>query len=171
VIWQLVNSGSGWQYNRLLELDDTNGADSTASLVPDAAGNFYGSTSRGGAYHAGAIFMLSSSGWNYSLIYSFAGSYPQQGPLNPLLLDANGNLFGTTYSDGLYGAGSVFKLTPSGGGRTYTSLHDFTGAGPDAGYPQGGLVMDADGNLYGTASMGGSGCGGVGCGLIFEITP
>ena len=105
------------------------------------------------------------------MIYSFAGSYPEEGPLNPLLLDANGNLFGTTYSGGLYGAGSVFKLTPSGGGWTYTSLHDFTGTGPDAGYPQGGLVMDANGNLYGTASMGGPGCGGVGCGLIFEITP
>lgn len=105
------------------------------------------------------------------MIYSFAGSYPEEGPLNPLLLDANGNLFGTTYSGGLYGAGSVFKLTPSGGGWTYTSLHDFTGTGPDAGYPQGGLVMDANGNLYGTASMGGPGCGDVGCGLIFEITP
>jgi len=173
VIWQLVNSGSGWQYNKLYVFDDTNGADSTAGLIQDAAGNFYGATSRGGMYHAGTTFMLNSSGgeWNYNVIYGFAGVYPDEGPLNPLLMDAQGNLYGTTYSGGLYAAGSVFKLTPSEGGWVYTSLHDFTGTGSDAGYPQGSLVMDADGNLYGTASMGGQGCGGVGCGLIFEITP
>jgi uncharacterized repeat protein (TIGR03803 family) len=87
-------------------------------------------------------------------------------------MDAAGNLYGTTTNgDGAYGYGSVFKLTPSSGGWTYTSLHDFTG-GSDGGFPASNVVFDRNGNLYGTASSGGlSGCGPLGCGLVWEITP
>ena len=74
-------------------------------------------------------------------------------------------------SDGAYGYGSVFKLTPQYGGWTYTDLHDFTG-GTDGAYPYGGLVLDANGNLYGTTPRGGNPnyCFD-GCGVVFEITP
>jgi uncharacterized repeat protein (TIGR03803 family) len=81
-------------------------------------------------------------------------------------MDANGNLYGTTFMDDSYGYGSVFKLSPSGSGWTYTDLHDFTG-GTDGGYPGGGVVLDGGGNLYGTAVLGGSN----GFGVIYQITP
>ena len=81
-------------------------------------------------------------------------------------MDNAGNLYGTTYQDGTYGFGSVFKLTNSNGRWTYTSLHDFTG-GSDGANPFSRLVLDANGNLYGTASGRGASIYGV----IFEIAP
>ena len=87
-------------------------------------------------------------------------------------MDGAGNLYGPTANGGL-GFGTVFKLTPSNGGWTYTSLHDFTG-GSDGAFPS-ALVFDANGNLYGTGGWKQrSSCpsgGGYGCGVIWEITP
>jgi uncharacterized repeat protein (TIGR03803 family) len=81
-------------------------------------------------------------------------------------MDSAGNLFGTTYNDGTHGFGSIFELTPSHGGWTYTSLHDFAG-GSDGGFPVSNVALDARGNLYGTALMGGAN----GNGVVWEITP
>ena len=75
------------------------------------------------------------------------------GPYGTLIMDGAGNLYGTTMCDGAYDTASVFKLTPSGTGWTYTSLHDFTG-GSDGGYPYCNVVFDKSGNLYGTATRG-----------------
>jgi hypothetical protein len=63
-------------------------------------------------------------------------------------------LYGTTVLVGAYRQGNVFKLTPSNGGWTYTSLHDFTGG--DGRQPFGQVTFDANGNLYGTATMAGA---------------
>src|SRR5271157_3261028 len=76
-------------------------------------------------------------------------------PVDP----GQGNLYGTTYCDGTYGYGSIFELTPSGENYIYTDLHDFTN-GDDGCYPNGGLVLDGQGKLYGTTFGGGSGGGG-----------
>jgi uncharacterized repeat protein (TIGR03803 family) len=81
-------------------------------------------------------------------------------------MDVAGNLYGTTLADGPYNEGTVFKLTPSGSVYSYTSLHDFTG-GSDGGYPVSSLVMDVNGNLYGTASQGGTN----GAGVVFQVSP
>ena len=81
-------------------------------------------------------------------------------------MDAAGNLYGTTSGDGIYGWGNVFELTPSNGGWAYSSLHDFTG-GSDGAYPYGNLAFDADGNIYGTTSIGGSPT--CNCGVVWEI--
>jgi len=72
---------------------------------------------------------------------------------------------------GANGAGTVFKLAPSGGGWTYTDLYDFTTvSGGDE--PGSNVVFDSQGNLYGTAQYGGTGsCGQLGCGVVWEITP
>src|ERR1035438_6407068 len=86
------------------------------------------------------------------------------------VMDATGNLYGTTYEGGGFGIGSVFKLTPSGGGWTYTALHNFCAGGwpcSDGAFPPSGLALDAVGNFYGTTSDGGAYGGGV----VFEITP
>lgn len=82
------------------------------------------------------------------------------------LIDADGNLYGTWENAGSHGFGSVFKLTPTNGGWTYTSLHDFTG-GVDGSYPISGVVMDANGNLYGGTLEGET----YGAGVLFEIAP
>ena len=81
------------------------------------------------------------------------------------IMDAAGNLYGTTNCDGANGAGNIFKLTPESGGWTYTSLHDFDGS--DGIYPRSNVVFDVSGNLYGTAAYGGA----YGHGTVWEITP
>ena len=88
------------------------------------------------------------------------------GPVASLSRDAAGNLYGTTLLDGANRFGNVFKLTPTDGGWTYTDLYDFTG-GSDGGEPMSNIVLDAQGNLYGTTYQGGAN----GLGVVFEITP
>ena len=145
----------------------------------DSAGNLYSSTSTGGSGLGGTAFQLSSGSWAFQLLYSFTG---ETGPiLSDLIFDQAGNIYGTTALGGVYGGGTVFKLTPSMGGYTCTSLHDFLPVFccSDGNTPQGTLLMDANGNLYGTTVYGGSGLGvcetlGLGsglCGVIFKITP
>ncbi|MBA3915478.1 MAG: hypothetical protein H0X25_16815 [Acidobacteriales bacterium] len=85
---------------------------------------------------------------------------------NKLTFDAQGNLYGATNANGANGLGSVFKLTRTNGGWTYTDLHDFAG-GDDGASPYGSVAVDARGNVFGTAAVGGSNNQG----LVFEITP
>ncbi len=151
------------------------GSSASAGLILDSAGNLYGTTSDGGTNGGGTVFEYSIAGSSLTTLYSFTGSgdnYP--GPTAPLLMDASGNLYGTTHLDGAYQQGSVFKLSQSNGVWTLTTLHDFTG-GADGGQPFGQLIMDAGGNIYGTAQAGGNSVGNcyqsLGCGVVFEITP
>jgi uncharacterized repeat protein (TIGR03803 family) len=108
----------------------------------------------------------------YSLQYTGTFDFLYYGPTGSLVMDASGSLYGTTVLDGAFSSGSVFKLTPSNGSWTYTSLHDFSNEN-DGGSPYGNVSFDASGNLYGTASLGGlnNGCQGLGCGVVWEITP
>lgn len=134
----------------------------------NSAGNLYGATSGGGPGSGGTVYELMPSGssWTFGVVYSFTGSAHLPGPYDSLTMDAAGNLYGTTTQDGAHGAGSVFNLTPSGGGWTETDLYDFPG-GTQGAVPYGSVVIDASGNLYGTASQGGT----HGYGVIWEITP
>jgi uncharacterized repeat protein (TIGR03803 family) len=169
-VFQLVPSGSGWTENTLYDfLGENDGSYPYAGVIADASGNLYGSTTTGGVNGGGTVFELSPSNgaWTFTTLYSFTGSAGYaDGPYDDLVMDNAGNLYGTTYLDGRYGWGNVFKLTPSGGGWTYTSLYDFTG-GLDGSSPRCSLVFDSSGNLYGTTSIGGAN----GQGVVFEITP
>ncbi len=165
--------GACWAEQDLHVFSGSDGKFPTAGLVADGNGNLYGATSTAGSNGGGTIFELSpsSGGWTFQVLYNLAGTGFGGGPQRNLMVDAAGNLYGTTYAEGAFGYGSVFKLSPGSGGWTYTSLHDFTGA-TDGGYPLSQVVMDANGNLYGTTSAGGTGseCSG-GCGVVWQITP
>src|SRR5215471_646920 len=90
------------------------------------------------------------------VIYSFHGSPDGEYPDTDLILDRAGNLYGTTVEGGEFDSGSVFMLSPSGSGWTESVLYSFRG-GADGGEPYGGVTLDAQGNLYGTAVVGGTG--------------
>ena len=147
------------------------GCQPSAGLVFDAAGNLYGTTSTGGAHiYFGTVFKLAPGAngqWTHTVLHSFSsqngdGGYPYDTPT----LDAAGNLYGTTYSGGMNGAGTVFKLTPGASGTwAETVLHSFSG-GRDGADPYGGLTFDAAGNLYGTTNF-----GGTHYGVVFKLTP
>jgi uncharacterized repeat protein (TIGR03803 family) len=167
-VYKLARSGSGWAESTVhgFTFRGNDGASPEGGLVLDSAGNLYGTTvhdTTGG----GTVFELTPSGgnWNFDFLYGLTGGI-DLGPYDKLAMDAAGNLYGTTFGDGQYGYGSVFKLTRTHGGWTYSTLHSFAG-GSDGSNPMCSLVFDASGNLYGTASGGGTNNDGV----IFQITP
>lgn len=177
-VYELSPSGSGWTERTLYSFQgQADGGLPYAGLIFDQVGNLYGATSTYGGGNGGTVFELTPSGnnWNFNLLYTFAGVsggfYP--GPVANLSFDSSGNLYGTTHLDGLYNFGSIFKLTNNGGTWSYASLHDFT-AGNDGGDPRSNVSFDARGNMFGTASEGGTGnrqqCVGS-CGVVWEITP
>ena len=157
----------------LAAFDGTNGANPMGGLTLDAAGNLYGTTSAGGPGEGGTIFELTGPGHRHLTTLATFGNNDPDGavPVGTLLIDAAGNLFGTTnggadeFGDGAF-LGAVFEL--SADHRTLTPLHAFTG-GLDGDIPQAGLIADAKGNLYGTTTSGGAG-GDNGAGTVFEIS-
>jgi uncharacterized repeat protein (TIGR03803 family) len=143
----------------------SNGYNPTAALVKGADGNYYGTTTSGGANFRGAVFKMTPAGV-VSLFYSFDDTNPDGGtfPDGPLVLGSDGNFYGTTPKGGNNNYGTAYQLTSSG---VYTTLHSFSaGLNPDGGGPEGALIEGAPGDFYGTASFGGANGGGV----VFKIT-
>jgi len=141
VLW---NFGSG-----------TDGATPKCTLAFDASGNLWGTTTSGGANGAGTIFELSPgvSGWTETFLYSFIGGTDGAAPVAGVIFDPDGDIYGTTTGGGDYNRGTAFELLASQGLRKKI-LHNFGGF-MDGGNPNGGLLMDASGNLYGTTVSGG----------------
>ena len=129
---------------------EADGASPYGSLVLDKAGNLYGTTNRGGAFNDGTVFMVNATG-KESVLYSFTGSPDGAYPYGWLVRDDSGNLYGTTFEGGDSNYGTVFKLDTTGGEAV---LHSFA-RGADGAYPNAGLTLDANGNLYGTTNAGG----------------
>ena len=168
----------------------TDGTYPYVSLLKDKSGNLFGTTSQGGIScfdtdGCGVVFELTSTGTE-SVLYSFvafSNAAADGGvPMSSLVEDAAGNLYGTTFFGGLLscnsqspntGCGTVFELSPSSSGWTETVLYRFTG-NSDGGAPMAGLLIDPQGNLYGTTQDGGdltcSELGQTGCGTIFKLT-
>jgi len=111
----------------------------------------------------GVVFKLAPDG-TQTVLYAFAGGSDGEGPEGDLIMDAAHNIYGTTFYGGNYGCGVAYKLDPHG---METVLHAFSG-GSDGCGPEGGLTMDAAGNIYGATSTGG-GSGGSGYGVVFKI--
>jgi uncharacterized repeat protein (TIGR03803 family) len=141
-------------------------------VIFDSDGNLYGTTYSGGdtACDCGTVFRLTPNpdgSWTEHVLLRFAGGGLGKNPSAGLAMDSAGNLYGTAYSGGAHGYGTVFKLRPNVDGTwTKSVLHAFSG-GWDGSNPWSKLILDPAGDLYGTASTGGRGRNGV----VFEIVP
>ncbi len=138
-------------------------------LVEDPVGNLYGTTYLGGSDGLGAIFKIATNG-KETILYSFLGP-PEGGDgafsYTGVIRDGEGNLYGVTAYGGAFGAGAVYELNAAG---EETLLFSFSG-GPEGSNPDSVLLLDSQGNLYGTTADGGTECGGTGCGVVFELSP
>jgi uncharacterized repeat protein (TIGR03803 family) len=147
------------------------GQNPEAGLIRDRVGNLYG-TAGGGQLNAGTVFKIDQAG-KFTPLYAFSGGTDGSVPLGGLVRDPTGNFYGTTFDGGDlncnvgFGCGVVFKLDQAG---KETVVYRFVG-GTDGQGPQGNLVRDTKGNLYGITYFGGSaaGCGGGGCGTVFKL--
>jgi uncharacterized repeat protein (TIGR03803 family) len=147
-------------------------------LIPDKAGNLYGTTEDGGSGNGGTVFEVSpptatSGAWSETVLYNFcsvASCTDGEIPLAGLIIDSAGNLYGTTSSGGSGKGGTVFEVSPptaTGGAWSETVLYNFCSATSctDGEFPVGGLSMDSSGNLYGATGTGGSQGGGT----VYEL--
>jgi len=139
-------------------------------LIFDLSGNLYGTTYQGGTHSNGTVFELSPNSdgkWTERVLHSFNGN-DGANPAAGLILVTGGNLYGTTQNGGTYSDGTVFELSPGTNGKwTERVLHSFSNNGKDGTNPEGGVIVDSSGNLYGTTRSGGA----HGSGTVFEITP
>jgi uncharacterized repeat protein (TIGR03803 family) len=168
---------TNWTETVLIAFKANKGENPSGSLIADSAGNFYGTTMNGGTSGYGTAFevMPPAAGqttWTENVLTAFNntnGAYP----MGSLVADNAGNLYGTTSGGGdtqscTGGCGTVFKLAPPGAGKkawTETVLIAFNGANGDG--PQGDLIIDGAGNLYGMTELGGAN----GFGTVFKLAP
>jgi hypothetical protein len=173
-VFEIVKTGAGYSSTpiTLVNFDNSNGANPFDSLIADANGNLFGTTSGGGTNGAGTVFEIVKAGAGYSSTPTTLVNFDTTNGLNPqgsLIADANGNLFGTTAGqNSIPTYSTVFEIVKTG--NTYASspitLVNFDDAnGANGAGPTGSLIADADGNLFGTTQYGGAGRGGT----VFEI--
>jgi uncharacterized repeat protein (TIGR03803 family) len=181
-VFELSPNGQGGWNPKVLYTFTLNGKDGYQpenAPVSDGAGNLYGTTVNGGAKNAGTVYELISGKkgkWTEKVLYSFKGKGDSANPWGGVVLDAAGNIFGTTtYVDNSCGCdGTVFELVAPVGKGTYKEkvLWDFNRNGEGGVNPTGSLIMDSAGNLYGTTEYGGvEAYGGPNSGVVFELTP
>ena len=171
-VFQLTPSGSGWTEIVLHSFDGYDGQLAWyTGVILDRSGNLYGMTVYGGDGGCeygpcGNVFQLthSASGWTENNLYIFHGETDGAQPIGGLLIDQQGILYGTTAGHGSGEGGTVFTLTPQGGGWGFTVLYSFSGQEFEG--PYAGLVLDRAGNLYGTTYEEGS----QGRGSVFKLT-
>lgn len=177
------NSGSVFQitpagkfntlYSFCSAMNCSDGGAPLAGLVMGTNGNFYGTTSNGGAAASGTVFEITPAG-KLTTLYSFCpsgdscpdGAYPWA----PLTLASNGEFYGTTNAGGSQGGGVVFAMTPAGKVTTLYSFCSLTNC-TDGSFPYAGMVQGSNGTLYGTTYYGGANClNGGGCGTIYQMS-
>jgi hypothetical protein len=178
--------------------DGNDGASPFGGLIMDAAGNLYGTTGYDGSGNCilfgsrvgcGIVYELSppaqkGGDWTETVLYNFQGNEDGQLPIGDLVFDKQGNLYGATQYGGGFGScnapfdqhcGTIFKLNPpktKGGKWIEKVLYGFKG-GTDGANPNGGLVLDSKGAIYGTTAIGGDlqgECNPNGCGVVFKLT-
>jgi uncharacterized repeat protein (TIGR03803 family) len=183
-------SGGTWAFQLLHRFNSTNGA-TPEGVVLDSSGNLFGATAYGGTGSCsglvdtgcGLVYELSpvsGGAWLEKIIKRFTGIGTSIMNPNPVVLDASGNVYGTSLFGGLQACnddletcGTIYELTPaSGGAWTLAGLEAFR-ENSDGFFPYAGLTIDSAGNIYGTTGAGGDmSCGSTGgCGVVFKIVP
>lgn len=180
-VFRLTATSDGkWKESILHNFTFKKGALPNGGLVIDSTGNLYGTTVGGGLYscdYCGTVYKLEPShgAWQVTFIHEFKGGSDGEVPVAGLVVDAAGNLYGTTWEGGghkntqcgTFGCGTVFELTPNKDGTwSEDILHGFTG-GKDGGVPVGSVILDSGKNVYGTTTSGGI----HGYGNVFQIVP
>jgi hypothetical protein len=182
-IFEMTHVGARWRYQQLILLGNNKfeqGLDPTGGPAFDAAGNIYGTMSRGGSpgCDCGLVFQTSRSAtgaYQEHVVHIFTGGSDGSNPTAGLVVDSNGSLYGTTANGGDLqcnnggGCGVAFALQAQGGKWSENVLHTFEDNATDGGMPVGAFAFDRFGSLYGTTEFGGPGPG-LGQGSIFEIT-
>lgn len=170
VVFSLSQAGSETiLYTFCAKRNCNDGSVPQAGLIPDGDGGFFGTTEGGGGYiqgvncDCGTVFRLSRHG-KEEVLHRFGRDNDGANPQAPLTIDADGNMYGTTLRGGSVGGGTVFKISADG---KETILHNFV-SGDDGLSPNGGLIMDESGNLYGVTAAGGSDNGG---GTVYKVAP
>jgi len=171
VIFELTPTPvGGWDLRTLYSFHgQPDGSFPYGALLRAASGKFYGTTYYGGRNGIGAVYELTprpTGEWREKVIYSFQTGSDGNSPISNLVPDAAGNLYGTTSEGGL-GSGTIFKLSPSGGGQwTESVVHAFAGS-PDGSSSYNGMVVDPFGNFYGATVHGGASDDGS----VYQFTP
>jgi uncharacterized repeat protein (TIGR03803 family) len=177
-VFELSPAASGWTETTLYSFQGAPDGQEPSGLVRDAAGNLYGTTLYGGSHNTpnciascGIVFELSPTSqgtWMETILYEFTGKMDGGNPFYGLVLDRAGNLYGVTLSGGAYQVGTVFKLSPSNGGWTFTRLYTFGDGGEnDLSVPSSNVALDSAGNLYGTSPSSGR----FQQGAVYKLTP
>src|SRR6266568_4135689 len=167
-VFELVSASGTYSQKVLHSFNRSDGANPSAGLIMDSSGNLYGTTQNGGTNGFGTVFELvnSSGAYTESVLHSFVNSGGDgSNPAAALIMDASGNLYGTTLSGGTNGTGTVFELVNSSGAYSEKILYSFANSGGDGSKPAAALIMDSSGNLYGTTQNGGTN----GFGTVFEL--
>jgi uncharacterized repeat protein (TIGR03803 family) len=167
-VFKLMHGPSGWTLNILYSFGEQgrDGYGPTAGLAMDRSGNLYGTAPR--PWTTAFELTPGSDGWHETIMHHFGVKKGDgAGPYAGLILDAAGNLYGTTYGGGAYNGGTVYGVAHTATGWHEKVLHSFAVNYADGHTPGwGALVMDAKGSLYGTTAGGGC-CGGV----VFKLAP
>ncbi len=175
VVYELSPTAQGWKETILYTFcalsKCADGATPLGPLVFDSAGNLYGTTYGQIDLTGSVVFELTptAKGWQETVLHTFCSfSNCDDGVISRagLVMDAAGDLYGTTYSGGTHGRGVVFELSPGTSGWTETVLHNFA-AGQDGANPTAGVIFDGSGNLFGMAPNNGA----KGKGVVFELAP
>ncbi len=159
-IYELMPSGGSWQETILHSFPSSGFVSPYAGVTLDQAGNLYGGTAANGSANRETIYGLSPANGRFTTLNRIGNSV-----LADLTFDSAGNLYGTFSSDTFSECGEVFELSPQGGNWIYTTLHSFQGS--DGCQPASTVLMDANGNLFGTTTKGGT----FNDGVVWEITP
>ena len=182
-VFKLSHRGSGWIFTPLYSFQGWNPKDgaypqSRVTIAPD--GSLYGATSLGGLLEdcfpgCGTVYHLQppatfcsafSCPWTETVLHRFTAGLDGNDPTGDLTLDASGNIYGTTVQRRWHGYGTVYEISPSGGGWNESILYNFPNF--DVGVtPYSGVIFDASGNLDGTATDGGENDFGT----VFQLTP
>lgn len=189
LVFKLTHKSSGWIMTTLHTFQSgSDGSHPTASVIFGPDGALYGTTIFGGGgpcrsgsgyLGCGTVFRLNppstfchttSCPWIETVLYRFQDGNDASNPVSRVTFDKSGNLYGTTDSGGTYGHGTVYELQHSTGGWSESILYSF-GPGPNGINPKAEVIFDGAGNLYGTAPQGGQGCSGLGCGVVYELSP